>query len=295
MSVTLTSAAFDRWPDCFRLANDSLELILASSFGPRILSCRLPGGENLFKVFPPAPGRIRGGHRLWVAPEIAEVTWVDDTLPVRVEPLPDGARLTGTREPASGLEKEIEIRLSGASVTLTHRVTNRNAWPITYAPWALTQMAPGGIAFSGFPPRGEHPRDLLPSNPLVLWAYTDLSDPRFTWMPRYFALRQDPGAATPNKIGSFLSRPWGAYLLDRTLFVKWAEAKPGQYPDLGCNFEVFTNAAMLELETLAPLELAAPGATLEHIEHWALHGGLQLATVSDAAVHELLGSRIPPQ
>lgn len=295
MSVTLTPAAFDRWPDCFRLANDSLELILASSFGPRIVSCRLPGGENLFKVFPPAPGRIRGGHRLWVAPEIAEVTWVDDTLPVRVEALPDGARLTGTREPASGLEKEIEIRLSGASVTLTHRVTNRNAWPITYAPWALTQMAPGGIAFSGFPPRGEHPRDLLPSNPLVLWAYTDLSDPRFTWMPRYFALRQDPGVAAPNKLGSFLPRPWGAYLLNRTLFVKWAEAKPGQYPDLGCNFEVFTNAAMLELETLAPLEIAAPGETLQHVEHWAVHGGLQLAAVSDAAVHELLGSRIPPQ
>ncbi len=295
MSVTLTPAAFDRWPDCFRLANDSLELIVASSFGPRILSCRLPGGDNLFKVFPPAPGRIRGGHRLWVAPEIAEVTWVDDTLPVRVEALPDGARLTGAREPASGLEKEIEIRLSGASVTLTHRVTNHNAWPITYAPWALTQMAPGGIAFSGFPPRGEHPRDLLPSNPLVLWAYTDLSDPRFTWMPRYFALRQDAAAATPNKIGSFLARPWGAYLLDRTLFVKWAEAKPGQYPDLGCNFEVFTNAAMLELETLAPLEAAAPGATLEHVEHWAVHGGVQLAAVTDAAVHELLGSRIPPQ
>lgn len=295
MGASLTPTAFDRWPDCYRLANDAVELILASSFGPRIVGFRLAGGENVLKVFPPAPGRIRGGHRLWVAPEVPAVTWVDDSRPVRVEPIPGGARLTGSREPESGLEKEIEIRLDGANATLTHRVTNRNAWPITFAPWALTQMAPGGIAFSGFAPQGEHPRDLLPAQPLVRWPYTDLADPRWTWMTRYFALRHDPDAPRPNKIGSFLRRPWGAYLNDGTLFVKWAESRPGRYPDLSCNFEVFANAAMLELETLGPLETPAPGETLEHTEYWSLYGGVRLAAFTDEAVHELLAGRIPPQ
>ena len=43
------------------------------------------------------------------------------------------------------------------------------------------------------------------------------------------------------------------------------------YPDRGCNFEIFTNVEILELESLAPGLPLAPGATREHVEHWCLH------------------------
>jgi hypothetical protein len=50
-----------------------------------------------------------------------------------------------------------------------------------------------------------------------------------------------------------------AYWLGETLFVKrYAYDPTAEYPDMGCNTEVFTNADMLELETLSPLIDAAP-------------------------------------
>lgn len=48
------------------------------------------------------------------------------------------------------------------------------------------------------------------------------------------------------------------------LFVKRCEAvaAPAAYPDLGCTFERFTNADLLELETLGPLTTLAPAESV---------------------------------
>lgn len=43
------------------------------------------------------------------------------------------------------------------------------------------------------------------------------------------------------------------------------------YPDGGCSAEIFTNAEMLELETLSPLTELPPEGVLEHTEWWSLH------------------------
>jgi hypothetical protein len=57
------------------------------------------------------------------------------------------------------------------------------------------------------------------------------------------------------------------------LFVKQVPLQyDGVYPDLGVNFEVFTNEAMLELESLGPVESIPPKGQIEHQEHWALIG-----------------------
>ena len=36
------------------------------------------------------------------------------------------------------------------------------------------------------------------------------------------------------------------------------------------NLELFTNTAILEMESLAPLVPLAPGQSREHVEHWVL-------------------------
>jgi hypothetical protein len=63
-----------------------------------------------------------------------------------------------------------------------------------------------------------------------------------------------------------------AYRLGETVFVKQFDFDPeAEYPDGGCNTEVFTNAEMLELETLSPMTLLPPDGVLEHRERWSLH------------------------
>ena len=67
-------------------------------------------------------------------------------------------------------------------------------------------MAQGGVAITGFPPRGKHPEVLEATNPLVMWAYTYLSDKRWTFPKKYMLLGQDPKNSEPQKLGLYNPR-----------------------------------------------------------------------------------------
>ncbi len=157
------------------------------------------------------------------------------------------------------------------------------------APWALSMMAPGGVGITRFPPRGTHPEDLPPTNPLVMWAFTDLSDPRWTFTKKYVVLRQDPSIKPAQKLGLFNEKTMGAYLLGSDLFVKRYDADASKtYPDFGASYETFANEGFLELETLGPLEAVAPGAAVEHVERWSLGRGVTIAEWTDAELDRVL-------
>jgi hypothetical protein len=150
-------------------------------------------------------------------------------------------------------------------------------------------MAQGGVGVTGLPPRGSHPEMLAPTNPLVIWAFTDLSDPRWRFTKKYIALRQDPAADSAQKIGSFNPNTFGAYFLNGELFLKRAQADPSKtYPDMGASFETFTNRDMLELETLGPLVKLAPGERTEHIERWSLRRNVHIGDWTDAELDRVL-------
>ena len=166
---------------------------------------------------------------------------------------------------------------------LIHELRNAGAEPYHLAPWVLTMFAQGGAGIHGFPPRGTHPEMLEPTNPLVMWAFTHLDDPRWRLSRKYLVLRQDPKNSNPQKLGTYNRHTWGAYLLNGELFVKRYEAiaAPSAYPDFGCTFETFTNADILELETLGPLTTLAPGQSVSHTERWTAHRDVKLSAWTD--------------
>jgi hypothetical protein len=268
------------WPNCYLLKNGVLELVLTADVGPRIIRFGFVGMDNEFKEYPETVGQVGGdewhsygGHRLWHAPEAQPRSYCPDNSSVIVEPCNDSLRVIQSPEAATGIQKEMEICVhpQRASVRITHRLRNTGLWPVELAPWALTVMAQGGKAILPLPPRGEHPTALLPTSLLGLWAYTDMKDQRWTWGTKYVMLRQDPQATTPQKVGAMAPDGWGAYARAGHLFVKQALCGPdARYPDFGCNVEVFTNAEMLELETLGPITLVQPGSSVEHVERWFL-------------------------
>lgn len=276
--------AFNGWQNNLRLRNGTVELIVTLEVGPRILAYQKPGGVNPLKVFEDQAGtagepiwRSRGGHRLWVAPEDKVATYYPDNGPVAWEKLGDrGVKLVSAPETSSGFQKELEITLdaTGTGVKILHRVTRIGHQPAYMAPWALTVMAAGGVAVVPQPQMGEHPRDLLPNRTMVLWPYTDMSDPRWRFGRKYILLRQDASRG-PTKIGLAHQMGWSGYLLGGVFFFKsypWDAS--AIYPDHGCNFETFTNARMLELESLGPLINLRPKKSVEHVERWELHDGL---------------------
>ena len=296
--VKIEKIAWKGWPNCYRVSNGEVELIVTGDVGPRVMRYAFVGGQNLLKEYPEQLGKsgerefqLRGGHRIWVAPETLATSWAPDNVPVAVE-ISNGV-LTATEpvEPTTGIQKQMVIRMSpaGSEVELAHRIKNHTAWTIEFAPWTLTMMAPNGLAITGFPPRGKHPEVLLPTNPLVMWAYTDFSDRRWKFTKKYLTLRQDPSVSAPQKVGLFNPKTWAAYLLGSDLFVKHTSADPSKtYPDFGCSFETFTNDVMLELETLGPLTRVAPGETVEHVERWQLLKNVRLGSITDEALDAAL-------
>ena len=268
------------WPNCYRLSNGLVELIVTTDVGPRISHFGFVGEANEFKEYEGMMGQtggeewyIYGGHRLWHAPEAQPRTYFPDNSPVKIVDDEKGVRLVQTVETTTGIEKEIDLALVDGEpgVRVTHRLRNLNMWTIELAPWALSVMAQGGKAIVPLPPRGTHEENLLPANTLTLWAYTDMTDPRWTWGNKYVMLHQDPQIAKPQKVGCMVPDGWVGYVRGGHLFLKTFSYLPGAaYPDLGCSVEIFANDDMLEVETLGALVHLEPGGVVEHVEHWWL-------------------------
>ena len=299
MSISIEKVAYRGWPNCYRVSNGVVEAILTGDVGPRVIRYGFVGGQNLFKEFDGQMGQSgepdwqpRGGHRIWIAPEDPVKTYAPDNVPVRVETMARGVAATAPVQPLTGLEFGVKLELadSGTAVEVTHTIRNAGSAWYPLAPWALTMLAPGGSGVHGFPPRGTHPEVLAPTNPLVMWAFSDLSDPRWTFTNKYLVLRADPANSKPMKLGSWNRHTWGAYLLNGEAFVKRYEAggTPGDYPDCGASFETFTNGAFLELETLGPLRNVAPGESVQHVERWTLHRGISVAAWTDAEMDRIV-------
>lgn len=297
-AVKIEKVAYRGWPNCYRISNGEVELIAVTDVGPRIIRFGFIGGQNLFKEFNEQMGKsgekewmARGGHRLWMAPEDPVGSYALDNSPVQVEQKGDTLVLTGKLEKETGLQKQMTIKLAatGTDVDVSHRITNKSGKSKRIAAWGLTMMAQGGYGIVAFPPRGTHPKDLQPTNPLVMWAYTDFSDKRWVFTKKYLILHQDPKNGSPQKTGTFNKNTMGAYLLGSDMFVKRITATdPAGQPDYGCSYETFTNADFLEMETLSPLKTLEHGASVDHTEHWNLYKNIKIPAWTDDGIDRIL-------
>jgi hypothetical protein len=273
------SVVFNGWK-CVRLANREIEVIVTCDVGPRIIRCAFIGGANLFAEYPEQQGRqgepewqIRGGHRLWVAPEAKPWSYELDNEPYEaVEAIAGGVRVRQKAGPVTRIAKQMEITLDATSnaVTVKHTLTNRGAKPVECAPWALSVMGPNGQSIIPLPAKIPHTERLLANQNWSIWGYTDFTDPRWTLGSRYLLFRQDSKRG-PNKLGLAHREGWVAYQREGFLFVKkFARLDDMAYPDGGCNYETFSNEDMLEMESLGPLTTLRKGGSIDHTETWQL-------------------------
>ena len=270
-------------PDCVRLTNGTIEVVVTTGVGPRILAYNFVGGENVLGWHPHARIQselgeysIYGGHRLWIAPEIMPKTYAPDSAPVEYyfdEP-ENSIRLVQSVEPVSRTQKEMTIKLesAGSSVSVNHKITNRGSEEIELAAWALTIMRGGGTCEIPNEPFAPYSHEtLLPVRNLTVWSYTDLSDSRWTFNREFIRLRVDETKPEPQKIGVLNKQGWAKYHLEDAIFTKYFEfCETAVYPDMNSNTELYTAGSFVEVETLAPLQKLKPGEATEHAERWQL-------------------------
>ncbi len=297
--VSIVREDYRGWSDTWRLSNRSLETRVVTAVGPRIIDLRIPGGENLFHVrAAEAGGRgeaqwmLRGGWRLWVAPERRETTYALDNAPCTVQVI-DGRtlRVTAPPQPAAGIQKVVEVTLADDAPRLAVRsiIHNRGATPLTIAAWSLSVMRAGGRALA---PLDVGRLDAFDATrKLILWSYTQLADPRYALADDLVQVDQSrvrpapaangqqapPRRADESKIGVDSGQGWAAYLHHRTLYLKSFPHHPaGIYPDGGATVEIYSSAEFLELENLSPLTQIPPGGTLVYPEEWWIFADVDL-------------------
>jgi len=275
----MENVPYNGWKHNVRLANREIELVVTQEVGPRIIRLGFIGSQNLFAEYADQQGKagerewmIRGGHRLWVAPEVKPDTYELDNSPIEIRRSGDGILTVQAPGPLTKIQKTMKITLEPRRnrIRIVHKLSNTGRRNLTVAPWALSVMAPGGVAIIPLPPKGSHTKNLLHNQEWSLWPYTDLADGRWTLGSRCILFRQNRKLG-PAKIGIAHREGWVAYQLDRNVFVKHFAWKDGAaYPDGGVNFETFSNEDMLEVESLGPLVVLKPGSGVEHVETWEL-------------------------
>ena len=116
-AVKIEKTAYAGWPNCYRVTNGEVELIVTTDVGPRVIRYGFVGGQNIFKEFTPQLGKSgekewmpRGGHRVWAAPEIVPITYALDNGPIKAEIKGGTIELTQPVEPETGLQKQIIVK-----------------------------------------------------------------------------------------------------------------------------------------------------------------------------------------
>lgn len=207
-----------------------------------------------------------GGHRLWKSPEDLASYSIDDT-PVKVIEKTNGAIFAKDIEKTTGLIKEFEIEiLENNRIKIDHRFTNTRSISQEVALWALTVLRPNGKVIV---PVNNIDKGLLPSRNYVYWSYSKYDDERFEINENAVTLQQSQDNNSAFKFGMFAEKGVAGYLEDEMLFIKTFDVNPyGNYPDMNCNFESYTNEHFLECETLGEIINLRKNETSIHTEVW---------------------------
>ena len=254
--------------------NGIIEVGIPLEFGLRVGHFSFCGGKNVFyehpndmTIFTTEQGwRIRGGHRLWLAPE-SEKVYCPDNNPISYRFEGESLVLTQQEDPALKVIKEFILTFDGAKLQVKHRITNTGDAPLECALWAISVVAPGGTETINFERRDggmDH------WHRISMWDYTSLGDPRVTYTRDQIVIRHQP-LEEKYKIG--VGHPYGPVRYENgdTVFVKHFPVHTDKlYPDANVSFETFCSKYMMEIESLSPLGTIQPGGDMEHTEVWEL-------------------------
>ncbi len=279
----------------FRIKTKTFELLVPTEIGPRILHFSKLGKSNLFKVLndqiekKDSSNWINfGGHRLWRAPEDKVLTYSPENSKVNFEKFQNFIRISKI-DSVNSLLKEIEIYpLTDDSIKILHKLTNLSKIKTKVSAWALTVFPLEGKVILPFSKRGTHPENLLASDSIHLWAYTDLSNPIFSFYKEFILMQKKENSILPQKIGVGGEVGFVAYILDDQVFVKSFKIFPHlAYPDKNSRVEIFINKKFVELESLSPLKILNENETISHTEIWHLFE-LEKNNISDEEIYKFV-------
>ena len=273
--MSVARISYHGWPDCYLIANGSVEAVVVPAIG-RVMQLRLKGeAEGAFWQNRALDGQLHGaassewmnfgGDKCWPAPQSA---WPQhqgrdwpppvafDSRPVEAVAVERGVELTSPIDPGYGIQTVRRVELDPAQPVMRIRTEYRklSGAPVTVGIWTITQMSEPERVCIQLPEASKFAAGfsrLMPAEPAGLKI-----DGRLLSLTRH--------AQQQVKVGSDGSSM--AWLGQNCVVRIDTEIGPGEYPDGGCVTEVYTNPDPLqyvELETLGPLTTMNPGDRIE--------------------------------
>ena len=263
------------WGKALFIDNGTIEIGIPLEFGIRIGHLSYLGEENLFFEQPldmeelatPEGWRVRGGHRLWVAPESKEVYYPDNS-PISYEISDDKLMIFQDEDPWLSMKKSIMLSfIDKETVLVEHELLNTGKDTKKCSLWGVTSVAPCGTEYIPL-----HYRDggMDPLHRVSMWDYTSLGDNRVKYERTSITLEH---TQVPERYKIGVGHPAGAvtYINKGVIFEKSFNIAPEMiYPDGDVSYETFMCRHMVEIESLSPLYELIPGKTISHNEVWKL-------------------------
>lgn len=262
------------------LNSGNLYMVIDGNTGSRVISLKLDGEEILgSKIEHPK----YYGSTLWLSPE---GKWrgqavLDASAYTNEFFNGEELRLKSKDDTVNGFAflKIFQTNMSDTSIIIKYTITNISKEPQEVAPWEVTRVPTGGLAF--FPKRS--PEDIPVANKR-LPVLTTCDSAGFIWYP------YDSSLLSSQKVFIDGSEGWVAYIRNKVIFIKKfpvidpRQAAPGEK-----NIELYVNKenTYIELENQGAYRKLLTGNSLSYETKWyarRLPSGLKVETGNRALI-----------
>jgi hypothetical protein len=263
------------------LVTESLRLVIATDFGPRIAFFGKPGDENLLLW---APGKhfrnkweLTGGHRVWVTRPLAdecEETYLLDNEQCEVVRTGSGWVVTAPPHPVNNTRRGVSITLIEENkIEVDNFMINNGDMLYSGGVWGLTCTVPGKDTQYGIPLSNGSSWDFCK---IVMFGRWDghtggFNDDQFTFKDDIMLIspkgRENKRMIMSEK-GIFAMRDVARDIL----FAKKTEfIRTGRYPH-ECNLAAYVGPDnfMVEMESMGCESTVRPGESIHNKEMWVL-------------------------
>ncbi len=286
MSLNCEKIDYKKYGKCLKIDNGTLEIIATLDIGPRIISFRRLGGENiLFQdlndlvsvktkdqdeiFFKGATWHSYGGHRLWKSPE-NYATYYPDNDPITYQV--EGNKITLVQKPQVGTNIQLVFSLEFQAdnlIKVSNKIKNLSNENKKMACWSLSMCKGPGLEIIPLP---NNETGFNPQRYYSLWNFgAKNNDPRAYYGDKFFSLRMEPGNPLAYKVGMKLNKGRILYLTKEDVLVKkFDRIENAVYTDNNVNYETYTKDLFMELETLGEYKEVKPNEELNHDEYWSL-------------------------
>jgi hypothetical protein len=259
----------------FRMTTCHLEMDVNPQIGARVSALRM-GGTNVITPYACGGAAYDGmaacnnsGSTFWTSPQAAwpsggwpPIATVDGNA---YAPIISGDHLlmTGNGNPALGASVDKDLSAIDKTCSIALRYTIKASRPITTAPWEITRVPRGGIAF--FPQGDSTTLAAGPLGPYV--TVTTATSPSIVWVDDSTkAAPVPPGGA---KLIADGAGGWLAYALGDVLFIKkFTDVPPASFAPKEGDVEIYTGSDYLELEVQGAYTQLAGGESMPWTVQW---------------------------